>query len=113
MERQSQERSLEESGSRKSSTVTTPTPTERRTSYQTTVDAESASDSTAKSFLQDHTPVRGMQDIIGRMRAGDAGKYKHNTKTDACGNRFLERGGCRVNNRAAIVTRTYRDIFSS
>lgn len=28
---------------------------------------------TSKSFLQDRTPVRGMQDIIGRMRATDAG----------------------------------------
>jgi hypothetical protein len=33
---------------------------------------------TSNSFLQDRTPVRGMQDISGRMHAGDAGKNFQN-----------------------------------
>lgn len=87
MDRQSQERSTEESSSRRESLMTTSSVTsERRTSYQSVRPAASGPEepsnvtSTAtmnvgsKSFLQDRTPVRGMQDIIGRMRAGDVGE---------------------------------------
>jgi hypothetical protein len=91
MDRQSQERSMDENGTssrRESSTFVSST--ERRTSSYnqsstSTVNEPSAvaapietltltTTTTSKSFLQDRTPVRGMQDIIGRMRAGDAGK---------------------------------------
>lgn len=89
MDRQSQERSTEESNSRRESLLTTSSVTsERRTSYQSVRPATSGPEeppsnvtSTAtmnvgsKSFLQDRTPVRGMQDIIGRMRAGDVGRF--------------------------------------
>lgn len=99
MERASQERTTTESdgnSSRRESTVTTMSMTsERRTSYQSTQSArptigsnsninsnsnsnwqESSTNQSggSQSFLQDRTPVRGMQDIIGRMRAGDVGK---------------------------------------
>jgi hypothetical protein len=89
MDRQSQERSMDENGlSSRRESHTFVSSSERRTSYNQTSTAtvnepsapvapvETGSNFTttsSKSFLQDRTPVRGMQDIIGRMRAGDAG----------------------------------------
>jgi hypothetical protein len=89
MDRQSQERSMDENGlSSRRESHTFVSSSERRTSYNQTSTAtvnepsapvapvETGSNfttTTSKSFLQDRTPVRGMQDIIGRMRAGDAG----------------------------------------
>lgn len=93
MDRQSQERTMDESGlSCRRESHSFVSSSERRTSYNQTSTAtvnkepsavagpleETGSNfttttTTSKSFLQDRTPVRGMQDIIGRMRAGDAG----------------------------------------
>ena len=93
MDRQSQERSMDENGtsSRRESNTFVSSSERRTSSYNqsstSTVNEPSAvapienltlttTTTTSKSFLQDRTPVRGMQDIIGRMRAGDAGKNK-------------------------------------
>lgn len=52
--------------------VTSTTPLLLNSSSTTQVSKSVSSESTShQSFLQDHTPVRGVQDIIGRMRAGD------------------------------------------
>lgn len=94
MDRQSQERSMDENGlSSRRESQTFVSSSERRTFYNQTSTATvnnepsavavaapvetgssfTSTTTTSKSFLQDRTPVRGMQDIIGRMRAGDAG----------------------------------------
>lgn len=73
MERTSREQSIEpsgsEAGSRRQSTVTS-TYTERFTT-ESNEPAVTTTTTSTRSFLQDRTPVRGMQDIIGRMRASD------------------------------------------
>lgn len=97
MDRQSMERSMDESFSslnsrRESNTMISSS--ERRPSYNqasvvngvnelvaTPGDSLTSSmfTTTSKSFLQDRTPVRGMQDIIGRMRATDVSAGIHFT----------------------------------
>lgn len=82
MERASREQSVEpsgsEAGSRRQSTVTSTATYTSTTERFTSEPAEPSSVTTtttatsSRSFLQDRTPVRGMQDIIGRMRASDA-----------------------------------------
>ena len=95
MDRQSQERSMDENGtsSRRESNTFVSSSERRTSSYNqsstSTVNEPSAvapienltlttTTTTSKSFLQDRTPVRGMQDISERMRAGDAGKNFQN-----------------------------------
>ena len=83
MDRQSQERSKDENktSSRtetyiQSSTSTVIEPSAIASPIETL--NFTTTKTTSNSFLLDRPPVRGMQDISGRMRAGDAGKNFQN-----------------------------------